>query len=409
MSPIMDSHPRILSGAEYDDIIRDTLRASGIEGTAAAAIIRDRFPMVGFDILTECAGRGLALTLQDFGDYLRTLVPAAFQHEDTLDPIETVVGPANIELLIAWALEQNRGTFTKSSTVVARLRAARALKQLDQIGQEPAAAPARAEPGLIETATVLAGLQSEKRENRETAVELIKYNLDAGVIRVEQAARTAIAGYLDPAMSGDPVAIDQLQSLITTGRPALLTGAGGAEPSLPEALAALRCDDPRTRGRAAMTLAVNLGAGMSQSEHREDIDALLIPQLDELLRRAVNGDAAACDELERRVTATRPDARAQEAALVSNNAPLFAAMRSASPDERFRAAFALWEALHRGMERTEFPEDLPLLDINLAPAFGAAIAGATGAVDELEALISDHPPEPPEPRPEHADRIEETA
>jgi hypothetical protein len=283
------------------------------------------------------------------------------------------------------------------------------LKQLDQIGQEPAAAPARAEPGLIETATVLAGLQSEKRENRETAVELIKYNLDAGTIRLDQAARTAILGYLEPAENGDIVAIDQLQSLITSGRPALLTGAGGAEPSLPEALAALRCDDPRTRGRAAMTLAVNLGAGMSQSEHREDIDALLIPQLDELLRRAVNGDAAACDELERRVTATRPDARAQEAALVSNNAPLFAAMRSASPDERFRAAFALWEALHRGMERTEFPEDLPLLDINLAPAFGAAIAGATGAVDELEALISDHPPEPPEPRPEHADRIEETA
>ncbi len=71
----------------------------------------------------------------------------------------------------------------------------------------------------------------------------------------------------------------------------------------------LRSDDAATRIRAGLRLAAAIGVGLKLAgEHREDVEHLIGPQLADVLGRAMTGDAAAVDELERLITTTPPPA-----------------------------------------------------------------------------------------------------
>jgi hypothetical protein len=83
--------------------------------------------------------------------------------------------------------------------------------------------------------------------------------------------------------------------------------------SVESMLAGLRAPDMPTRMQAGFTLARSLGVGLAaQGERREDVEFISGPAISNLIGRAIYGEAEALEEIEARVTATRPPARTRE-------------------------------------------------------------------------------------------------
>jgi hypothetical protein len=108
------------------------------------------------------------------------------------------------------------------------------------------------------------------------------------------------------AIVGDVIACDQLESLLRTGRPALLVGLGGGEPNISEAIFALRTGDERLVGRACRTIHERLIRGLwrllGTSEDRECLFEPQAEMFEALLAGVCARDPAAIDEMEASLT-----------------------------------------------------------------------------------------------------------
>ena len=274
----------IIPADRYEAVFMETLVGVGLDADTARNVAAGRWPMSAGDALSEIRRRGLSgLTRHDLSEYLLVTFSPSTSFVDGA-PIEADgIGwnRKHLEGAIVWATENGRGTvhdhepggvgLMPPNTTVGEMF--EALRSEDLV--------VRVRGGCTLGATV--GMLAAK----------------VGWTREQLAGISQIANPLmGRAMAGDAEEIPHLERLVKEVME-------GPRPVVtPEnTFDMLRSETPSYREAAARSLAVGLGLGLSQTdEHPTDVEHLVIPPLVTLLERAVDGDTAAADELERKVT-----------------------------------------------------------------------------------------------------------
>jgi hypothetical protein len=101
--------PMIFSNEQYERLVAAGLVRMGIDAAAAAALLAARWPMFGGGVLSECAGRGLLLTLEDVRDFLREIVGEEWMDGEPIDAAATMFTAGPLESLLRWAIKNGRG------------------------------------------------------------------------------------------------------------------------------------------------------------------------------------------------------------------------------------------------------------------------------------------------------------
>lgn len=297
----MSAHPRIFSMAEFNGLLADGMREAGIEESAIPSLIKHPRALTGMTALAVCERRGLRLTAVDLADCLRETYPDGMYEDGTpLDPMTYLFGPHGITHLIDWALKEQRGEFSMTAQVVARIRARQALGALERIGQEPT---------LEET---LAALKSRHQAVRTRARQWITGNVTRGLEETEpdparrRMVLRGLADELAAAEAGDHEAADRIASRL---RVSMQPGETLAAPTEAQVWSDLESNDRQTRADAGDVLRKTLLKGMRLTESFEDLEHLE-PRLHRTIALAVDGTederALAREELKRETTTEHP-------------------------------------------------------------------------------------------------------
>lgn len=198
----MDEHTP-LTTAEIDTLMLAGLVRLGFAPVRAARLVAARWPMAADDVLAECRGRGLALSPGDLVDFLRERYGTA-EHPDGEALTADSVGWFGflVDLLLCWAAERGRGTPTP-------------------IGEAPAA------PRLLTVSDMLAALRSADLAERVAGGLALAQSIGVGLRLagemaedVEHIRGPAVSALLGRAMAGEPEALAELESHLSTEPPA---------------------------------------------------------------------------------------------------------------------------------------------------------------------------------------------
>jgi hypothetical protein len=108
---------QILDADMYEKIIRLGLQSAGLSAQQAEQIASFRYPLQGYGILQEAAGRGIALEPRDLLDWLSSdgSDPDLYG-EDILD---LTLSRNLFEMFLTWCLDSCRGTATGITGIAA--------------------------------------------------------------------------------------------------------------------------------------------------------------------------------------------------------------------------------------------------------------------------------------------------
>lgn len=283
------TRPIVLTDPEYTALLRDGLIGIGLAPEIAASVAARRWEGMYLEsALAECRGRGLILTRDDLGDFLRAHFAPLTHHADGA-PIDADCywSPRHVAAALAWATEHGRGTFTEDAP-------------------EPAAS-------FVSLDDLVAALKSGDLLKRVGAGVTLALGFgtlqrEAGTSRAEfeNVLAPKFGDLLGRAMAG--IDLDAVEGLERIAR--------GDMASLPvvqvaDMLAGLRDSDREVRFGAGVLLLKSLRVGLDVAgETEEDVEYLVGPQLVDLVTRAVECDPAALAELESIISSEHPAHRA---------------------------------------------------------------------------------------------------
>jgi hypothetical protein len=187
----------VIDALSYESVLFHTLADLGLAPEEAAAIFLQRWPMEVDGVLSECYGRGLALTTEDLTSYLRSYFgPHGYIDGEPITARDIGWNEKHVNGVLAWALENGRG------------------EPRDESGPPP----------HVSVADMLDSLRSSDIVVRTLAASMLARSLGTGCALngehpedFELLLAPQLSALLGRAAAGDASAVDELETAIKRG------------------------------------------------------------------------------------------------------------------------------------------------------------------------------------------------